>query len=132
MEGIPEEEMGELLEEEVVDEEGDVPRPLGPFMTPQPSAVRASSVLSAQSGLSAQGPQRIRVMEPWKVRDIVVPQPLTTSVKKEDPEPREQISGEEKSVGPFTLLHLLPELISAAPTGHTSKTEVRIHDSRSC
>ena len=84
-------------------EEDDVLRPLGPFMTPQPSAVRASSVLSTQSGLSVQGPQRIRVLQPWKVKDIVVPSHSTTGVKKEDSEPKEQISEEERSVSAFVL-----------------------------
>jgi hypothetical protein len=98
----------EQLEEHEVseEEENDVPRPLGSFMTPQPSAVRASSVLSNQSGLSLQGPQRIRVMQPWKVRDIVVPPPSAPGVKKEDPEPKELVSEEEKSVRTFTVLHL--------------------------
>ena len=94
------EEMNERLEEQEADEEqeeSDVLRPLGPFMTPQPS-VRASSVLSSQSGLSVQGPQRIRVMQPWRVKDLVVLPPSTTGVKKEDPEPKGHISEEEKSV----------------------------------
>ena len=86
------------------DEENDVPRPLGSFMTPQPSAVRASSVFSNQSGLSLQGPQRIRVMQPWKVKDIVVPPPSAPSIKKEDPEPKEQVSEEEKSVRTLAVL----------------------------
>ena len=98
--------------QEVNEEQGehDVPRPLGPFMTPQPSGVRASSVISNQSGLSVQGPQRIRVMQPWKVKDIVVPPPSATGVKKEDPEPKEQVSQEEKSVSTFAVLHLLPSI----------------------
>jgi len=102
MEEVPEEGgLDERLEEEEVDEEQeelDVPRPLGPFMTPQPSSVRASSVLSNQSGLSVQAPQRIRVIQPWRVKDLAVPPPLTTGVKKEDPEPKEHVSEEEKSV----------------------------------
>ena len=91
----------EQLEEQEVDEEreeDDVPRPLGPFMTPQPSAARASSVLSNQSGLSVQAPQRVRVIQPWRVKDLAVPPPSTTGVKKEDPEPKEPVSEEEKSV----------------------------------
>lgn len=99
-------EMNEQPEEREADEEGgeeDVPRPLGPFMTPQPSTVRASSALSNQSGFSVQGPQRVRVMQPWKVKDIVVPLPSATGVKKEDPEPKEQISEEERSVSTFAM-----------------------------
>jgi len=101
-----EEEMDEHLEEQELDEEqeeDDVPRALGPFMTPQPSAMRASSVLSNQSGLSVQGPQRIRVTQPWRVKDLVVPPPSTTSVKKEDPEPKGHISEEEKNVSQSTI-----------------------------
>lgn len=100
-----EEETDEQLEEQEVDEEQEeeeAPRPLGPFMTPQPSAVRASSV-SSQSGLSVQGPQRIRVTQPWRVKDLIVPLPSTTGVKKEDPEPKERISEAEKSVSQFTV-----------------------------
>lgn len=96
--------MDEDLEEQEADEEQeeeDIPRPLGPFMTPQLSAVRASSILSNQSGLSAQGPQRIRVMQPWKIKDLIVPQPSSAGVKKEDPEPKEYVSEEEKSVSQF-------------------------------
>ena len=91
----------EQPEEQEVDEEReeeDVLRPLGPFMTPQPSAVRAASILSDQSALSVQGPQRIRVTQPWRVKDLVVPLPSTAIVKKEDPEPKDYISQEEKSV----------------------------------
>ena len=101
-----EEETDEQLEEQEVDEEeeeGEAPRPLGPFMTPQPSAVRASSVLSSQTGLSVQGPQRIRVTQPWRVKDLIVPLPSTTGVKKEDPEPKEHISEAEKSVSRFAV-----------------------------
>lgn len=100
----------DILEEQGVSEEqeeDEAPRPLGPFMTPQPSAARSSSVLSNQSGLSLQGPQRIRVVQPWKVKDIVVPPPSMPSVKEEDPEPKEQVSEEEKSVRIFVVLHLL-------------------------
>ena len=96
----------EQLEEQAVDEEqekDDILRPLGPFMTPQPSAVRASSVLSTQSGLSAQGPQRVRVMQPWKVRDLVVPPPSMAGVKREDPGPKAYVSEEEKSVSQFLV-----------------------------
>ena len=96
----------EQLEQQEVDEEQeevDVPRPLGSFMTPQPSAVRASSVFSDQLGLSVQGPQRIRIMQPWRVKDLVVPPPPITDVKREDPEPKEYVSKEEKSVSPFIL-----------------------------
>ena len=91
----------EQLEEQEVDEEqeeDDVPRPLGCFMTPQPSAVRASSVFSDQSSHSVQAPQRIRVIQPWRVKDLAVPPPSTTWVKKEDSEPKEHVSEEEKSV----------------------------------
>ena len=95
---MEEEPYGQREDQEVEEEEEEPPRPLGPFMTPQPSAVRASSVLSSQLGLSIQGPQRIRVTQPWRVKDIVVPPPSTASVKKEDLEPRERISEEEKSV----------------------------------
>ena len=98
--------------EEQGEEENDVPRPLGSFMTPQPSAVRALSVLSNQSGLSLQGPQRVRVLQPWKVRDIVVPPPSVPSIKKEDPEPKEQVSEEEKSVRISAVSHLLPYIDS--------------------
>lgn len=84
-------------------EEDDVPRALGPFMTPQPSAMRASSVLSDRSGLSVQGPQRIRVTQPWRVKDLIVPPPSTTNVKKEDPEPKNSVSQEEKSVSRFIV-----------------------------
>ena len=97
----------EQLEGQGASEEGrnNVPLPLGPFMTPQPSAVRSSSVLSNQSGFSLQGPQRIRVMHPWKVKDIVVPPPSTPGVKKEDPEPKGHVSEAEKSVRNFVVLH---------------------------
>ena len=100
--------MDELEEQEVDETQGEnVPRPLGPFMTPQPSAVRASSVLSNQSGLSVQGPQRIRVTQPWRVKDLVVPPVSTTGVKKEDPELKECVSEEEKSVSHiFVPCHL--------------------------
>jgi len=98
-EEVDEQPEGQEMDEE--QEEYDVPRPLGPFMTPQPSAVRASSVLSNQSGLSVQGPQRIRVTQPWRVKDLVVPPPPVTGVKKEDPEPKEHVSEEEKSVSRF-------------------------------
>lgn len=105
MEEVPtDEEMDEQPEmQEVDEEEEEVPRPLGPFMTPQPSAVRASSVLSSQSGLSVQGPQRIRVMQPWRVKDLVVLPPSTAGVKKEDSEPKGQVSEEEKSVRQFAI-----------------------------
>lgn len=93
--------------EEEGEEENGVARPLGPFMTPQPSAVRASSVFSNQSGLSLQGPQRIRVVQPWKVKDIVVPPPSKPGVKQEDLEPKEEVSEEEKSVRAFAVLHFL-------------------------
>ena len=96
----------EQPEEQGVDEEqeeDDVLRPLGPFMTPQPSAARASSVLSDQLGLSVQGPQRVRVTQPWRVKDLIVPPPVTTSVKKEDPEPKDSVSQEEKSVSRFVV-----------------------------
>ena len=99
--------MDEQLEEQEADreqEEEGISRPLGPFMTPQPSAVRASSIFSSQSGLSAQGPQRVRVMQPWKIKDLVVPPPSTAGVKKEDPEPKEYVSEEEKSVSQFVAL----------------------------
>lgn len=106
-ESIPAEEgMDEQREEQKADEEqegGDVPRPFGPFMTPQPSAGRASSVLGNRLGLSVQGPQRIRVAQPWRVKDLVVPPPSTVGVKKEDPEVRECISEEEKSVSQFVV-----------------------------
>lgn len=113
-------------------EEGDFPRPLGPFMTPQPPAIRASSVLSSHSCLSVQGPQRVRVVEPWKVKDIVVPPPSTPSVKKEDPEPKEQVSEAEKSVRTFARSTSRILLIFVISTGHTSETEICIHDARSC
>lgn len=102
-------EVEQLEEQEASEdqEEDDVLRPLGPFMTPQPSVARTSSVLSNQSGLSLQGPQRIRVIQPWKIKDIVVPPPSSVGVKKEDTEPKEQVSEEEKSVRTFVLLHLL-------------------------
>lgn len=101
-EDVPAEEgMDEQLEEQ--EEEG-APRPLGPFMTPQPSVARASSVLSNQSGLSVQGPQRVRVLQPWKIKDLVVPPPPKTGVKKEDPEPKEYVSEEEKSVSHLSRL----------------------------
>jgi len=109
----PTEEVDEQPEGQEVDEEqeeDDVPRPLGPFMTPQPSAVRASSVLSNQSGLSVQGPQRIRVMQPWRVKDLVVPAPPVTGVKKEDPEPKEHVSEEEKSVSQFSVVCYLQSI----------------------
>ena len=96
----------QTLERQEATEEQDILRPLGPFMTPQPSSVRASSVLSNQSGLSVQGPQRVRVTQLWKVKDIVVPTTSETSVKKEDPEPREQVSEEERSVSVFVVLLL--------------------------
>ena len=107
---LAEEEMDVRLDEQEMDEEqeeDDVPRPLGPFMTPQPSAMRASSVFSNQSGLSVQGPQRIRVTQPWRVKDLVVPLPSTAGVKKEDPEPKERISEEEKSVSQIVVLYRL-------------------------
>jgi len=103
-----EEELDEQLEEQEPDEEQEeekTPRPLGPFMTPQPLAVRASSVLSSQAGFSVQGPQRIRVAQPWRIKDLVVPPPLTAGVKREDPEPKERISEEEKSVSQFVVPH---------------------------
>ena len=105
-----EDEMEVRLEEQEVNQEqegDDVLRPLGPFMTPQPSATRASSVLSSQSGLSVQGPQRIRVTQPWRVKDLVVPPPSTAGVKKEDSEPKERISEEEKSVSQFVVPYCL-------------------------
>lgn len=110
---LAEEEIDEQLGDRGVDEEqeeDDVLRPLGPFMTPQPSAVRASSVLSNHSGLSVQGPQRIRVMQPWRIKDLVVPPPSTVGVKKEDPEPREHISEAEKSVSRFFVPHHLQSI----------------------
>jgi len=113
-----EEETDDHLGEQEVDEEQEqeeAPRPLGPFMTPQPSAARASSVLSSQAGLSIQGPQRIRVTQPWRVKDLVVPPPSMTGVKKEDPEPRERISEEEKSVSRFVKPYHL-QLIHSAST----------------
>ena len=105
-EDVPAEGVDEQLEEQEADEEQeeyDIPRPLGPFMTPQPPAVRASSVLSNQSGFSVQGPQRIRVMQPWRVKDLVVPPPSTADVKKEDSEPKERVSKEEKSVSQYVV-----------------------------
>ena len=97
------------------EEERETPRPLGPFMTPQPSCVRASSVLSSQAGFSVQGPQRIRVTQPWRVKDLIVPLPSTTGVKKEDPEPKERISEAEKSVSQFAVpyhLQLIDSLLN--------------------
>jgi len=112
-----EEETDERPEEQEVNEEQEeeAPRPLGPFMTPQPSAVRASSVLSSQLGLSVQGPQRVRITQPWRVKDLIVPLPSTTGVKKEDLEPKERISEAEKSVSQFIVpynLQLIDSLLN--------------------
>lgn len=120
-------------------------RPLGQFMTPQatrvkdfglgnktgsrghvrysvggfvPGGIRGSGVSAVPSTPgTASGPRRIRVVEPWRVQDIVVPVPNEEDEEQEDeeyeeseepqepvgtmsPMRRPQISEEERQVRP--------------------------------
>lgn len=109
MEEVEEEPEEEDPEVEDIAEEPEPRRQLGKFMTPQ--VVRGSSVVSDHDrlGYSVEGPRRVRVVQPWKVRDIVIPE--DSGVKREEFEPvfkKERISEEEKKVLSFypkALLH---------------------------
>ncbi len=60
------------------DEPDEPPRPLGHFMTPQ--LPRTMSVREARMSLGGHGadtgPRRVRVVAPWKVSEIEVPNPV--------------------------------------------------------
>jgi hypothetical protein len=99
----PVEEAGEVEVEEPevedIAEESEPRRQLGNFMTPQ--VTRGSSVQpdNDRLGYSVERPRRVRVVQPWKVRDIVIPE--DDGVKRGEFSPvfkRERISEEEKKV----------------------------------
>ncbi|KAH9934220.1 uncharacterized protein B0H18DRAFT_1101746 [Fomitopsis serialis] len=89
-------------------------RPLGRFMTPQASSTFSrpaaqgrysiggpapNNLSSSVSGTGA-GPRRVRLIEPWKVSDIVVPT-TQEEVKKEEENVKEE---REQSVAPGSAL----------------------------
>ncbi|PCH37466.1 hypothetical protein WOLCODRAFT_167517 [Wolfiporia cocos MD-104 SS10] len=93
-------------------------RPLGRFMTPQvgplgrparsagharysmagPAFESLSSSVLGSSVSGAVGPRRVRLVEPWKVSDIIVP--LQDAAVKEEDEPGNQSTSEEKMASP--------------------------------
>lgn len=94
-------------------ESDEPPRPLGHFMTPQ--LPRTMSVREARMSLGGHGadtgPRRVRVVTPWKVSEIEVPNPvkeeessvpssstLAPPSTPRSPTKREKLSEEEREV----------------------------------
>lgn len=71
-------------------------RPLGKFMTPQVSRVSNPNARprSSMGAATIAGPRRVRLVEPWKVSDLVVPM---GSIKDEEDE---EIDVPEHSISP--------------------------------
>lgn len=92
---------------------------LGNFMTPQVPRTTKEHVRYSVGGFTAggirgdvavSGPRRVKLVEPWKVNEIVVP--VKEELKEEEggnpflsPAKRERISEEERNVSVFHLHH---------------------------
>ena len=92
---------------------------LGNFMTPQVPRTTREHVRYSVGGftvggirgdVAASGPRRVKLVEPWKVNEIVVP--VKEELKEEEagnpflsPAKRERISEEERNVSVFHLFH---------------------------
>jgi pSer/pThr/pTyr-binding forkhead associated (FHA) protein len=84
--------------------EEDKYRPLGPFMTPQANGGQSVHVGRGKLGYSVEGPRRVRIVQPWRVQDIVIP--ADTEVKQEFAPVFRKVSDEERMVcfDPFASL----------------------------